>query len=156
MNQPFFSTTLRAGLLGLGLLLPASLYAQDQGQDQDTTPAEPALSIDLNDAAPGEQGGCRLTFLIQNGLEADLTNLSLETVVLTTEGQVERVTLFDFGELPAGRPRVRQFDLSGLVCESVGQVLINDVAACEGIGIGSDACMPALTLSSRSGIDLAG
>ena len=151
MNQPFFSTALSAGFLSLALLLPARLHAQDGG-----AAAEPALSIELNDAAPGDQGGCRLTFVIQNGLGADLTNLSLETVVLTTEGQVERVTLFDFGELPAGRPRVRQFDLGGLDCESVGQVHTNHGCACEGTGTGADACMSALTLSSRTGIELAG
>lgn len=140
-------------LMALALLAP--LAARSQEAAAEIAPAPATLSIELNDAAT-EGGSCRLTFLVENGLAADLAVLSLETVVLSAEGRVEQVTLFDFGALPADRPRVRQFDLAGLACDSIGQVLINGVTACEGSGIGAEACMAGLALSSRADIELIG
>lgn len=148
----------------LRAVLPLLVVAAGAASAQDGAPVDPvpsaevqdgALSIELNDASEAE-GGCRLTFLVENALGADLTALSLEAAVLTTEGQVQQVTLFDFGDLPEGRPRVRQFDLPDLSCEAIGQVLINDIASCEGAGVGAGACMSGLGLSSRTDIDLIG
>ena len=146
---------LRAGLTALVLLAPLSARSQDAEGAPVAEAAPDALSIELNGAAT-EGGSCRLTFLVENGLAADLAALSLETVVLSAEGRVEQVTLFDFGALPMGRPRVRQFDLAGLGCDAIGQVLINGVTACEGPGVGPEACMAGLALSSRAGIELIG
>jgi hypothetical protein len=117
-------------------------------------PAEEAarsLSLELNRLDPLE-GACRLTFLAENGLGSDLASLSLETVLIDREGRVERLTLFEFGALPQGVPRVRQFDLAGLACDSLGRVLINGVADCSA----GDSCGDALRLSSRTDVELIG
>ena len=42
-----------------------------------------------------------------------------------------------------------QFDLSGLACESISRVLINDVVACEGEGLEPKICLTALKPTSR-------
>ena len=118
-------------------------------------PTEPVLFLDLNTAEPVD-GGCRLTFLVTNDLPADLAQLSLETVILTTTGAVERLTLFDFRDIPQSRPRVRQFDLQGVSCDAIGQVLINGAAVCDGTGITPDTCVPALRLTSRAAMELIG
>ena len=114
-----------------------------------------ALSVELNDVAPAE-GACRLTFLARNDTDADLDELSLETVILTPEGRVERLTLFDLGALPSGRPRVRQFDLAQTDCGQVGRVLVNGVAGCSGGGMEPATCLDALRLSSRSDVGIEG
>ena len=156
MSRPSLPTRL-CPALPLLVLLTAGVASAQGAVPTDAAPAEEAevdaLSIELNDVAPAD-GGCRLTFLVQNALGSDLTNLALETAVLTTEGQVQQVTLFDFGDLPDQRPRVRQFDLPDLPCESVGQVLVNDIASCEGLETG--ACETGLVLSTRTDIDLVG
>ncbi|TNC47319.1 hypothetical protein FHG66_17160 [Rubellimicrobium rubrum] len=156
MSRPSLPTRLYPALPFLVLLTAGAVSAQETAPTN-AAPAEEAavsaLSIELNDVTPAD-GGCRLTFLVQNALGSDLTNLALETAVLTTEGQVQQVTLFDFGDLPDQRPRVRQFDLPDLPCESVGQVLVNDVASCEGLETG--ACEAGLVLSTRTDIGLIG
>lgn len=139
-------------LFAAALLTPAATQAQEPPASETGAEAG-ALLLELNDAAASE-GGCRLTFLVENGLGADLAALSLETAVLTSDGRVQQVTLFDFGELPEGRPRVRQFDLAGAACEGIGQVLVNGVAACEGVEAGS--CQSGLVLTSRTAIGLIG
>jgi len=134
-----------ACLVGLILAAPAPAPAQAQ---EDATPR---LSLELNRVDPLD-GACRLTFVAENGFDADLAALSLETVLIDTEGRVERLTLFDFGALPAGIPRVRQFDVPGLVCESLGRVLINGVSDCGG----AEGCGAALTLGSRTAVEVIG
>jgi hypothetical protein len=115
----------------------------------------PALGLELNTVTEAE-GACRLTFLAGNGLGADLDALVLEAVLFTTQGTVDRLTLFDFGALPAGRPRVRQFDVAGLSCAALGQVLVNGATECAGAGLAPGACIDALRLSTRTGVEVAG
>ncbi|KPQ16970.1 MAG: hypothetical protein HLUCCO18_06050 [Rhodobacteraceae bacterium HLUCCO18] len=113
--------------------------------------AAPRLSLELN-RLDALDGACRLTFMAENTLGADLEALALETVLIATDGQVERLTLFEFGTLPNGVPRVRQFDVPGLACEGLGRVLINGVSECNG----AEACGAALSLSSRTDVELIG
>lgn len=114
-------------------------------------PAAARLSLELNRIDP-LNGACRLTFMIENGSDAALEALSLETVLIDTDGQVERLTLFDFGALPSDSPRVRQFDVPGLDCGRLGRVLINGVASCTG----ALSCEEALELRSRIGVEVIG
>lgn len=116
---------------------------------------EAKLTLELNSASDVE-GACRLSFLVENGLTTDITSLVFETVIFTVDAKVERLTLFDFQSLPAGRPRVRQFDLSGTTCTGVGSILINGVEACNGEALTPDACQTVLTLSSRTDIGVDG
>lgn len=127
----------RAGLLMLAL---AGLPAQAE-----EAPAR--LGLTLVSAEPAGEGACRLSFLAENGLGGDLDALVLEAVVFTRAGGVERLMLLDFRDLPAGKPRVRQFDLPGADCAALGQVLINGAARCEGVA--QSGCIAALAPASR-------
>ena len=113
--------------------------------------AAPRLGLELNRVDPVD-GACRLTFMAENELGADVDVLSLETVLIDTEGRVERLTLFEFGAVPYGVPRVRQFDIPGLACGALGRVLINGVAECSA----GTACAEGLDLSSRTAVEVVG
>lgn len=116
----------------------------------------PRLDLSLNTAGPVAKGGCRLTFVIRNRLGADIDKLVTEAVLFDRQGRVATLTLFDFGQLPAGRPRVRQFDLAGQGCDAIGQVLINGIDSCEGTGLSPAACLDGLHLSSETDIEVTG
>ena len=79
----------------------------------DHADASPVLGLALNTVSATEAGGCRLSFVIRNDLGADIESLVAEAVLFDVAGRVAVMTLFDFGSLPEGRPRVRQFDLAG-------------------------------------------
>lgn len=115
----------------------------------------PGVSIELNAAATSE-GACTLSFLVTNGYEHPIEQAVFETVLFDRAGQVERLTLFDFGALPPARPRVRQFALSDVTCDAIGRVLINGASTCEAPDLGPGACMDGLQLTSRADIDLSG
>jgi hypothetical protein len=140
-----------AALLGGGALALAAPVAAEQ-------PGKPArsLSLDLNSLSATEAGGCRLSFVIRNGLGADIDTLVTEAVLFDAGGQVATLTLFDFGSLPAGRPRVRQFDMAGLSCDGIGGVLVNGIATCEGAGLTPAACLDGLRLSSQTDVEVSG
>ncbi|MEQ9259795.1 MAG: hypothetical protein RIG84_11920 [Roseovarius sp.] len=126
----------------------APALAQDQS-------SAPHVSVELNAAEPGE-GSCKLSFLIVNSHAEPIEKAVYETVLFNGNGQVERLTLFDFGELPAGRPRVRQFTVNGLACENLSQILINGAHECTAPGLAPEACEQGLELATRTDVELIG
>lgn len=113
------------------------------------------ISVELN-AVETTNGSCTLTFLITNGLGSDLKKVVYETVLFDTTGQVNRLTLFDFGALPYARPRVRQFAVPQAACDQLGRVLFNGANTCEGEGLADEICTTGFTPSSRTEIEVLG
>lgn len=121
-----------------------------------TAEEAPRLGLELVEADP-QDGACRLSFLAQNGMGGDLSALVFEAVIFDRDGGVDRLLLLDFRDLPAGKPRLRQFDLPGAECGRLGQVLINGAETCDGAGATPAACIGALVPSSRvAGMEVTG
>lgn len=114
-----------------------------------------ALHIELN-AAGDVEGACRISFVVENKLGKDISEAVFETVLFDTEGKLERLTLFDMRDLPAGHLRVRQFDISGVSCARIRSILFNDTQSCSGEGLDASACMDGLSVTSRTNIELLG
>lgn len=113
------------------------------------------VSVELNALEPVEDA-CRFSFMVQNGHGTDIDQAVYEAVLFDTDGRVDRLTLFDFGALPAARPRVRQFVVPGLACGDLGRLLINGADTCTGDGLPQDACTAGLMLSSRTDVEVLG
>ena len=125
----------------LALAVAGSAAAQDAG----------GIALDLNRLDPVDNA-CRLTFVADNAL-VPLTALALETVLFDQAGRVAALTLFDFGYLPLGSRRVRQFDVAGIACGDIAQVLVNGVASCTGAE--PTTCAQALRVSgSVEGVEV--
>lgn len=139
---------MRVPLNAFALLCAAGFANADTVDEADIT-------VELNTVQPVE-GGCQLTFVASTAHPEGIANLVFETVLFTTEGTVERLTLFDFGALPAGTPRVRQFVLPELECTDLGQLLFNGVNTCDAAGLDGAACATNLTLRSRTEVELLG
>lgn len=122
-------------------------------QSAEQTP--PRLYLELN-AVQDVAGACRLTFVARNATGQAIDKAVFETVVFDTAGGVMSLSLFDFRELPADRPRVRQFDLPGTACDRVGQALINGASTCVVEDADSPICQDALSVSSRLPVELIG
>ncbi len=135
--------------LALACLVGTALPAQAE-EDQGA-----GLRIELNALDPVEEA-CRVSFLIQNGHAQDIDSAVFEAVLFDADGRVDRLTLLDFGALPAARPRVRQFMVPDLACDGLGRVLINGAETCEGEGLAQGACMEGLELDSRTDVELIG
>ncbi|WP_338550915.1 hypothetical protein [Roseovarius phycicola] len=137
-----------AAMLAAGLTLATGALAQDDELGE-------AVLIELN-AVKSNEASCTLTFLALNGHPAPINKVVYETVLFDASGQVDRLTLFDFGTLPPGRPRVRQFTLQGLTCEGVGKVLINGAHTCDAPDLDAAACEAGLIVDTRTNIEVIG
>lgn len=133
---------------GLGLALtPAAA--------EDTQPL-PELSLQLNTVQQLEDNTCRMIFVAVNNVGEDISAFTTETVLFEASGAVSNFTLFDFRDLPAGKTRVRQFDLPETECGTIKRILINGSATCTISDGESSICMDKLTTQSSTGVELSG
>ena len=142
--------TLRTLLLSatLSLAVATGAAAQDAA-------AAKGLEVELN-ALAASQKGCLFTFVAANGLAQDISKVSFEFVIFNDKGTVERLALLDFRDLPAGKSKVRQFDVPGIKCEAVKNLLINDAPVCEGEGLEKGRCMDGIVTRSKATAGLEG
>ncbi|MER9443818.1 hypothetical protein NKI79_21005 [Mesorhizobium sp. M0340] len=138
-------TGMTASLRPFAAVLAISLAAAPAWTQQ---PA-PALNLELNGAQPSDKG-CRLTFVVTNNLGADLSKAAFEVALFNEVGVVDRLTVLDFKELPAGKTKVTRFDLAGTDCGKLSRVLINSATECAGAE--PNACMRGLKTQTRTGI----
>jgi len=118
-------------------------------QSAPASAAGPVLSLQLNAAQPSERD-CRLTFVVNNALGADLSKAAFEIALFNDAGVVDRLTVLDFKALPAGKTKVTRFDLAGADCGKLSRVLINSATECTGVQ--PAACMRALKTSTKTAI----
>lgn len=111
----------------------------------------PSLILELNGAQPSDKG-CRLTFVVTNNLGAELTKAAFEIALFNEAGVVDRLTVLDFNELPAGKTKVARFDLSGTDCTKISRVLVNHATECSGASIDPKACLSQLKPETKSTI----
>ena len=141
---------MRAAAASLLASLALPLAAAGPAFAQQAEPG-PALLLDLN-GLQAHQGGCRLTFVVTNGLASPVERAAFEMALFNKAGVVDRLTVLDFKDLPPGRTKVSRFDLSGTDCADVSRVLVNDVVDCQGPGTDVTACAAALRTESTSGV----
>lgn len=113
------------------------------------TPAA-SLALELN-ALEKSDNGCRLTFVVNNGFTDRLDRAAFEIAMFNSEGVVDRLTVLEFKDLPAGKTKVTRFNLAGADCEKISRILINEVTDCAGAGVDVAACRAALKTTARSG-----
>jgi hypothetical protein len=144
--MPRASTLASHAIAVLALLAPAIVTAgaQEAGEN-------PALLLELNGAQPSDKG-CRLTFVVTNNLGAELSKAAFEIALFNDAGVVDRLTVLDFNELPAGKTKVARFDLAGVDCTKISRVLINHATECTGAGIDPKACLAQLKPETKSTI----
>jgi hypothetical protein len=90
----------------------------------------PTLEIELNKLESVE-GACRAYLVFRNTTEANFASLRLDLVLFGKDGVIARRLAVEAAPLAAGKTSVKLFDVQGLACGDVGQMLLNDVVACK-------------------------
>lgn len=137
----------------VGVLITATLPSLVHAETNVQSP--PTVHLELNTMQDTDEA-CRLSFVAHNRSDTDIDKAVFETVIFNGDGGVATLSLFDFQTLPKDRPRVRQFDVAGIACGSIGRVLINGANTCTATGAESDMCDSALSTSSRIDVELLG
>jgi hypothetical protein len=107
-----------------------------------TTLAAAPITLDLNklEPLPGSSPGCRAYIVVANPDPKPIPKLTIDVILFNNEGVIARRLALDLAPLTARKTSVRLFDLQGLPCDDIAQVLVNDVLACE---TGDDSGKPA-------------
>ncbi len=133
--------TLSAGLLAASVAAFGAV-AQD---------ADAKFSLELNNAANTDTGGCRLTYVATNRSGQDLAKTDYQVGVFNAEGVVTRILVLGFGALTNGKTRIVLFDLGDQSCTDISRIIVNDVAECTlADGQPADFCLTGLVTSSRT------
>lgn len=140
-------------MLSSQLAAGASAQSHAKAAPEVTTKTTEEISVQLNDAET-VNGSCRLTFVVRNTLPTPVKALGLDLVMFDTSDGVSGYAAIDFGELPAGKMRVRQYDVAKGDCTGISRVLLNEVRACDLQDAAQQDCLPLLRIDSRSEIDL--
>lgn len=138
-------------LLTSAALASFALSGAVSAQETPAPASGQVLSLELNAAQPSDKG-CRFTFVVRNDLGTELSKAAFEIALFDEIGVVDRLTILDFKDLPAGKTKVTRFDLSGTDCAKISRVLVNGATGCEGPGVDPAACMRGLKTDSKSGI----
>jgi len=136
----------RRSLLPLFALCAAAL-SPVAGLAADTAPP---LRLELN-RLEAREAGCRVWLVLGNPAPEALDPLRVDLVLFGRDGVVARRLAVDLGPLPAQKTTARIFDVTGLPCDAIGSVLLNDILVCGG----DDpevraACIARAALSSRA------
>ena len=146
------TTSLRLLTSALAMSLgPVPAWAQSAPAPASVPAQGPVLSLKLNAAQPSDKG-CRLTFVASNALGAGLSKAAFEIALFNEAGGVDRLTVLDFKDLPAGKTKVTRFDVAGADCGKLSRVLINSATECAGDGVEPTDCMRALKTSTKTTI----
>ncbi len=148
--MPRASTFASYAIRAFAIVALAGLPARAQEAAKSPDPVT-ALVLELNGAQPSDKG-CRLTFVVTNKLGAELTKAAFEIALFNETGVVDRLTVLDFNELPAGKTKVARFDLAGTDCAKISRVLVNHATECTGAGIDPKACLSQLKPETKSTI----
>jgi hypothetical protein len=127
------------------------VIAAGWAQAEDQPAKKPALVLELN-AAQLSDKGCRLTFVVTNNLGGELSKAAFEMAMFNEAGVVDRLTVLDFKDLPAGKTKVARFDLGGADCGKISRLLINAATECTGAGVEPAACLRDLQTATRTQI----
>ena len=145
MSMGLVSVRLVAALAATVLVLPQAVLAQEA----------PPLTLELNKLEPmaattSAAAGCR-AYLVANDPEGGpkFDALQLDLVMFGSDGVIARRIGLDIGPVQPGRIVVRPFELRDLGCDSIAQILVNDVVVCKVAGADQTDCLDRVKTASR-------
>jgi hypothetical protein len=118
----------------------APVAAQQQG----------GLTVELNKTEPAEAGGCRAYFLFRNGTGDTFEGFEMSLAVLDGGGVIDSLLAVDAAPLPVARTTLKLFEIPGLACGDISEILLHDITACRLQDAGETDCFPIVTLESRA------
>lgn len=110
--------------------------------------SEKGVGVDLNKLEAIDQG-CRMHMVVSNDTDSAFDKYVLDLVIFDGDGVIARRAALDVSPVRAGKTSVYSFDVKGVSCKGVGQVLLNDVTGC-----GAADCAAGVSVTSRAGVPL--
>ena len=128
-------------LLGAAALSLAALGASAQ---------DTGLTVELNKFEEIEGGGCRAFFLFRNATGKSFEGFEMSLAILDGDGVIDRLLSIDAAPLPVARTTLKLFEIPGLACADISEILLHEMTACRPQNEEPMDCFPVLTLDSKT------
>jgi hypothetical protein len=140
-------TSRRQSVSALSALLLALSAAPALAETAAPADATGGVSLELNTLEPRGQN-CAVNMVFGTGDDA-YQSFKLDLVFFGTDGAIRKRLAVDAAPLRARKTSVKAFEISGLACDAIGSVLVNDVLDCRtGAGAVAD-CIDRVETKSR-------
>ncbi|AWN16657.1 Tat pathway signal sequence domain protein [Salinisphaera sp. LB1] len=146
-----------ANTSGAGSANTASSAATGNPSAAQTSSAGPASSqavdVELNKMTTVDNA-CRAYLVTQNLTNRSFDSFKLDVVMFDNNGIVAKRLAVQLGPMPAGKTSLKVFDIPGLACKKIGQLLLNNVLQCtvdtgKGPPQKRDDCLSLISVSQR-------
>jgi len=131
----------RALLIGALLTLFSGLCVAQVG----------GITVELNKLQPVKDA-CRAFLVTQNLTDTQFDSLQLDVVMFDDNGIVAKRLVVDIAPLSPGKTSLKVFDIDGLSCDKIGQLLLNNVVKCQDANGPRQDCLSLVRVSSRADI----
>jgi hypothetical protein len=136
-----------------GAAIIAALLASGAQTLAPARAAAEMLTIELNKLESFEDG-CRSFFLFRNRTGVEWSVFELSLAILDRRGVIDRLLTIEAAPLPVGRTTLKLFEIPDIACESIGAVLMHDIAACEAEDGAFPDCFAVVDLTSLASAPL--
>jgi hypothetical protein len=129
----------KLGVIGLGLYVGAAtqVLAADP----------PKLSVELNKLEPVDKG-CTAYMVVTNPAETAYQSVKLDLVLFQPDGVIAKRISVDLAPVKPAKTTVKLFDIPGVECAKIANVLVNDVIECKSdAGVQTD-CLARMAVTS--------
>lgn len=134
----------------LGVLVLSAAVAQHA-----PAAAQPGrMTVELNKLEDGDEGGCRSYFLFRNGTGLAFEGFEMSLAVLAGDGVIDRLLTIDAAPLPADRTSLRLFDIPGIACAEISEMILHDIPVCKPQNAEAANCYDYIELESRAPADI--
>jgi hypothetical protein len=98
------------------------------------------------------KGACRAYLVTQNFTQLRLKSLKLDVVMFDSNGIVAKRLAVQIGPMPKGKTSLKVFDIQGLSCDDIGQLLLNGVLECKDNKGTRNDCLAMISVSHRGSV----
>jgi hypothetical protein len=107
------------------------------------------VTIELNKLETVESA-CRAYLVFRNATQSSFSAFRLDLVLFGKDGVISRRLAVEAAPLAPGRTSVKLFDIQGVGCGDISQVLLNDIVACKDASGDRTDCMGSVDLVSKT------
>jgi hypothetical protein len=112
------------------------------------------LTVELNKVEPSESGGCSAFFLFRNDTDNSFEGFEMSLAILNTQGVIDRLLSTDAAPLPVARTTLKLFEIPGIACTEISEILLHDMTSCRPQNAEEMDCFPILDLRSKAAAQL--
>ena len=140
-------TSRRQSVSALSALLLALSAAPALAETTAPAAATNGVSLELNTLEPRGQN-CAVNMVLGTSGDA-YQSFKLDLVFFGTDGAIRKRLAVDAAPLRARKTSVKAFEVSGLACDAIGSVLVNDVLDCRSEAGAVADCIDRVETKSR-------